>query len=98
MRTHEPTPDDPYAASPAASFALRAALERAREDARAFARHPAAALAAVHGASGLPASAAVAESPRALAVGDPQAPVATFLEVLDRHGLLGDDGRVAADA
>lgn len=29
-----------------------------------------------------------------VAVGDPQAPLATFLTILDAHGLLGDDGRL----
>src|SRR5437762_1950925 len=28
------------------------------------------------------------------AVGDGQAPISTFLAILDRHGLLGDDGRL----
>ena len=31
------------------------------------------------------------------AIGDPQAPLATFLTILDVHGLLGDDGRLAPD-
>lgn len=30
-------------------------------------------------------------------MGDPQAPLDVFLEVLSRHGLLGDDGMLAAD-
>ena len=34
---------------------------------------------------------------RRVAVGDPQAPLRRFFEVLERHGLLGDDGRLAAD-
>src|SRR5207244_1803045 len=34
---------------------------------------------------------------RAAAVGDPQAPVETFFAILDRHGLLAGDGRLAAD-
>ncbi len=67
---------------------VRAALARAREDARAFARDPAATLAA--------AQAAPAAGARALrvAMGDPQAPLPRVLEILDRHDLLGDDGRV----
>ena len=32
-----------------------------------------------------------------MVIGDPQAPLATFFEVLDRHGLLGSDGRLAGD-
>ncbi|HET7294274.1 MAG TPA: metallophosphoesterase [Vicinamibacteria bacterium] len=35
--------------------------------------------------------------PRRIAVGDPQAPFDTFLAILDRHGLLGDDGRLRDD-
>lgn len=35
---------------------------------------------------------------RALAIGDPQTTDARFFEVLDAHGLLGDDGRLAPDA
>jgi hypothetical protein len=35
--------------------------------------------------------------PRRVAVGDPQAPLAVFLRVLDRHGLLGPDGWLASD-
>jgi hypothetical protein len=34
---------------------------------------------------------------RHVAIGDPQAPFETFLRVLDRHRLLGDDGRLRAD-
>ncbi|MBI1948406.1 MAG: metallophosphoesterase [Deltaproteobacteria bacterium] len=33
-----------------------------------------------------------AESARTLAIGDPQAPFGSFLEILDLHGALGDDG------
>ncbi|MDP3157495.1 MAG: metallophosphoesterase [Archangium sp.] len=32
-----------------------------------------------------------------VAMGDPQAPFATVLSILDRHGLLGDDGRLHGD-
>ena len=32
---------------------------------------------------------------RRVVIGDPQAPLATFLEILDRHTLLGDDGTLA---
>ncbi|WP_428265985.1 metallophosphoesterase [Haliangium sp.] len=35
--------------------------------------------------------------PRRFAIGDPQAPLATFLTVLDRRGLLGPDGWLAPD-
>ena len=34
---------------------------------------------------------------RRFAVGDPQAPFETFLGILDRHGLLGDAGRLRED-
>lgn len=34
---------------------------------------------------------------RHVAIGDPQAPIEKFLTILDEHGLLGDDGRLAAD-
>lgn len=34
---------------------------------------------------------------RRVAVGDPQAPLPVFLQILERHGLLGDDGWLAAD-
>lgn len=34
---------------------------------------------------------------RFVAIGDPQAPLETFLAILSRHGLLGDDGTLAAD-
>lgn len=35
---------------------------------------------------------------RKAAIGDPQAPLDVFLTILDLHGLLGDDGRLAPDA
>jgi hypothetical protein len=34
---------------------------------------------------------------RRVAVGDPQAPLATFFTILEAHGLLGDDGRLQPD-
>lgn len=34
---------------------------------------------------------------RRFAVGDPQAPLAAFAEILEAHGLLGGDGRLAED-
>lgn len=34
---------------------------------------------------------------RHVAIGDPQAPFETFLGILDRHHLLGEDGRLRAD-
>lgn len=51
------------------------------------------------------ASAAVASAkpsspharPRRVAIGDPQAPIERFLEILDRHDLLGDDGALHRD-
>jgi hypothetical protein len=62
----------------------RRAVERARDDAR---RHFAD-----------PGAGWVAGSPkprtRRLAIGDPQAPLERFLEILDRNDLLGDDGRL----
>lgn len=61
---------------------MQAALKRAAEDAATpFTTAP---------ASGVPRT-------RHLAIGDPQAPLATFLEILDRRGLLdADTGRIAA--
>lgn len=35
---------------------------------------------------------------RHLAIGDPQAPLLKFLQILEHHRLLGDDGRLAPDA
>src|SRR5262249_8976731 len=35
--------------------------------------------------------------PHRLAVGDPQAPLATFFEILERQGALSTDGRLARD-
>src|SRR5687767_12974249 len=32
-----------------------------------------------------------------VAIGDAQAPLGTFLAILDRHGLLGEDGRLKAE-
>jgi hypothetical protein len=34
---------------------------------------------------------------RRVAIGDPQAPLGRFLEILDAHGLLGEGGRLAPD-
>jgi len=68
------------------STRVRAALARAREDARAFERDP---------ITALKASPATAEKPSVrVAMGDPQAPLSRVLEILDRHDLLGDDGRI----
>ena len=68
------------------STRVRAALARAREDARAFEHDPQAAL---------EASSEPVEAPSLrVAMGDPQAPLPRVLEILDRHDLLGDDGRV----
>jgi hypothetical protein len=61
---------------------IERAVERAAEDAR---------VPYVGGAR------AAAEGARFLAVGDPQAPLASFLGILADHALLGDDGRLAAD-
>ncbi len=72
------------------SSRVRTALERARDDARAFEADPAAALAAVRGRGGASRPAPSLK----VAMGDPQAPLGRMLEILDRHDLLGDDGRV----
>jgi hypothetical protein len=47
----------------------------------------------------LPERSAGAGTPRArrFAIGDPQAPLATFIAVLEHHGLLGEDGWLAPD-
>ena len=72
------------------SSKVRTALARARADAEHFERDPAA---------GLRVSAAAFAPPAArVAIGDPQAPLPRVLEILDRHDLLGDDGRVHARA
>ncbi len=62
---------------------VKAALERAQDDAR---RRPP----ALPGPDGL-------RRTRRIAVGDPQAPIETFLSILDLRGLLGEDGRLALD-
>lgn len=69
------------------SARVRRALEIARDDASRFARDPAEA------AIGAP-SAAPGRRTRRIAIGDPQAPLSTFLEILDRNDLLADDGRL----
>ncbi len=86
----EVLPEHVYAVAATTTRRVRAGLERARADARAFADDPAAALAAARASAGKP------REPAALAVamGDPQAPLARVLEVLDRHDLLSDDGRI----
>ena len=67
------------------SVRVRAALERAREDAHAFERDPYRALEQVQ---------SVEPPALRVAMGDPQAPLPRVLEILDRNDLLGDDGRV----
>jgi hypothetical protein len=69
-----------------ASARVRRALERAADDARSFAADPLAA------AAGEPVAAGVRT--RRLAIGDPQAPLERFLEILDRNDLLAADGRL----
>jgi hypothetical protein len=59
---------------------IEAAIERAADDAAAE-RPPA-------GPDGRPRS-------RRLAIGDPQAPLERFFAILERHRLLGDDGRLS---
>jgi hypothetical protein len=74
---------------PSRSKRVRAALERARADAAAFERDPVAALSASR------AHDAPVEAPALhVAMGDPQAPLPRLLEILDRHDLLGEDGRL----
>jgi hypothetical protein len=74
---------------------VRAALERARADAAAFEADPVAALAQARAESGAraPGSASLQ-----VAMGDPQAPLSRVLEILDRHDLLSDAGRVHPEA
>jgi hypothetical protein len=72
-------------AEPRASARVRRALERAADDARSFAADPLAA------AAGEPPAGV---RTRRLAIGDPQAPLGRFLEILDRNDLLAADGRL----
>ncbi|MGH7726102.1 MAG: metallophosphoesterase [Candidatus Eiseniibacteriota bacterium] len=70
---------------------VRNALDRSREEERRFTADPEAALRAVSDArAGSPG----ARRSRRIAIGDPQAPVERFFEILDRHDLLDDDGRL----
>lgn len=69
------------------SARARRAAERAHDDAQRFLAAP--------GAPWDPGSAR--PRPRRLAIGDPQAPLSTFVEILDRNDLLGDDGRLHPD-
>ena len=69
------------------STRVRAALARAREDAGAFEADPEGALSLVEPSPHDPPALYVA-------MGDPQAPLTRVLEILDRHDLLGDDGRI----
>jgi hypothetical protein len=84
------TPDFFATSDPNLSKRVRAALARAREDARAFERDPAAALAAARAQAPQDASKPALQ----VAMGDPQAPLPRVLEILDRHDLLGEDGLV----
>ncbi len=72
----------------------RRAFECAREDALAWASADfgLAHLAPAEDDSTL--GGAVAQPALRVAIGDPQAPLATFLEILDRNDLLSDDGRL----
>src|SRR5581483_11114697 len=65
----------------AAKSRIEAAIHKAAHDAKEPASAP---------ADGVPRAAHVA-------IGDPQAPLGTFLAILDAHGLLGDDGRLRPD-
>ncbi|MEP7028002.1 MAG: transcriptional regulator [Candidatus Eisenbacteria bacterium] len=87
--------EDVYRPTAHTSHRIRTGLERAREDARAFEDDPARALA---GARTRAAASARGPASLAVAMGDPQAPLARVLEVLDRHDLLSDDGAVHGDA
>jgi hypothetical protein len=90
---------DPYATTTSgATPRVARALDAARDDARTFEKDPVAALARVAAAAPKSDASPPARPPRTFAIGDPQAPLARFLEILDRHGLLGDDGRLAAAA
>jgi len=88
MTPSDRTSPDPDAVPAGLGVRARRAAARAREEAHAWqaAGFAGARLEAVEAGSDLPA-------PRLrVAVGDPQAPLATLLEILDRHDLLGDDG------
>ena len=76
-----------FAPDPHHSRRVRAALERAGADARAFEQSGSLPVPQVTGSARAAASVRVA-------MGDPQAPLSRVLEILDRHDLLGDDGRV----
>src|SRR5882672_5020878 len=92
---------DPYdAVASGATARVARALVTAKDDARAFERDPVAALARIAASVSASAGGAAPHAwpPRTFAIGDPQAPLARFLEILDRHALLGDDGRLVAGA
>lgn len=65
---------------------VRRAIERARDDVAHLT------IATIANPSSAPDTATRRE--RTLAIGDPQAPLETFLRILDIHGALGDDGRL----
>ncbi len=78
---------------------VRRALERSRAEARRFAADPVSALEVEAGRLGADAADATdtaAGRPRSrsrrVAIGDPQAPIERFFEILDRHDLLDDEG------
>jgi hypothetical protein len=91
-----PTPEsDPSLVPPAAaSVRVRRAAARAAEDARDFYADPSSAWPGAAGAWGAGEAGPAAARSRRLAIGDPQAPLSTFLEILDRNDLLADDGRL----
>jgi hypothetical protein len=81
---------EPLASVPApSSRRVRAALERSVEDARALDARP----------GDVSERGKTNGRARALriAIGDAQAPIETFLEILDRHDLLSDDGTLHPD-
>jgi hypothetical protein len=92
MPTSKPDPS----LFPNASARVRAAYERAASDALAFAADPTGVARAIAASAAPGAAQAATESARrSIAIGDPQAPLERFLEILDRHDLLGEDGQLA---
>src|SRR5687768_14339399 len=89
MRATSPESDPSFDPPPDASARVLRAAERAGEDARSFFADPSSAW-----PSGAAAGTAARPRARRLAIGDPQAPLTTFLEILDRNDLLADDGRL----
>jgi hypothetical protein len=91
MRASPSEPDPSYDPPPDASARVRRAAERAGEDAGAFFSDPSSSW---PGGADPRTVAGTGARSRRLAIGDPQAPLVTFLEILDRNDLLADDGRL----